>query len=222
MEDPALVVLSGSEPDRVFRALAPKMEPWRHFCELDRAGGPPYLGMPVSRAAIDGCAGRSPGLLVVAVREHFDELTAKLRKGDRIGARREAGLLGHYLADAAMPFHATRNFDGWETGNRGIHRFLEVTLFKQLRQEFRLCLSARALAPPSLEQGTPEETALNLLRGSIRMVPALLALDCRARPDPFARRRVARAEERSLQEELVSALCARMAAALRGCPPARA
>ncbi len=206
-----MVILSGSEPDRLFRNLAPGTEGWRHFFELDRASMPPYVGMPISRAAIEGCPGRSPGLLVVAVREHFDELTAKLRRQDWMAASREAGLLGHYLADAAMPFHATRNFDGFETGNRGIHRFLEVTLFRRRRERFEDCLTALASAsrPLASSPHTPEAIALGLLRGSIRKVPLLLGIDCRAGATSSGGRRL------EIMEEAIPVLCGSMLAASR-------
>lgn len=42
------------------------------------------------------------------------------------------GLLSHYSADAAMPYHASRDYDGYGTGNGGIHRFYETTCVDEL------------------------------------------------------------------------------------------
>ncbi|MCY3412270.1 MAG: zinc dependent phospholipase C family protein [Candidatus Heimdallarchaeota archaeon] len=38
------------------------------------------------------------------------------------------GYLAHYAADSTQPLHATSNFDGYETGNGGIHSRFEVDL----------------------------------------------------------------------------------------------
>lgn len=38
------------------------------------------------------------------------------------------GLMGHYVGDAAMPYHGTFNYDGWENGRGGIHSYYEETI----------------------------------------------------------------------------------------------
>lgn len=48
-----------------------------------------------------------------------------------------AGVLGHFVGDLAQPFHLTVNFDGWESGNGGVHHYLEEAVVEAL--------------PPSLE-----------------------------------------------------------------------
>ena len=45
-----------------------------------------------------------------------------------------SGLLSHFLADLGMPYHPTANFDGWVTGNGGIHSYLEVEIVNALDQ----------------------------------------------------------------------------------------
>jgi hypothetical protein len=37
----------------------------------------------------------------------------------------DLGLLAHYSGDASMPFHATSDFNGWKTGEGGIHFYFE-------------------------------------------------------------------------------------------------
>ncbi|MEY4616268.1 MAG: hypothetical protein RJB66_1228 [Pseudomonadota bacterium] len=42
------------------------------------------------------------------------------------------GLLGHFVADNAQPFHNTKNYDGWENGHGGIHGYYESDLVNAL------------------------------------------------------------------------------------------
>ena len=36
-----------------------------------------------------------------------------------------AGIMSHFIGDLGNPYHATRNYDGWETGQGGIHSYFE-------------------------------------------------------------------------------------------------
>lgn len=36
-----------------------------------------------------------------------------------------AGLLGHFVGDASMPYHTTSDYDGWANGHGGIHSYYE-------------------------------------------------------------------------------------------------
>ena len=61
-----------------------------------------------------------------------------------------AGIMSHFVGDLGNPYHATRNYDGWETGQGGIHSYFEsalVTSYKlALDQEvFDAALSGKGL-----------------------------------------------------------------------------
>src|SRR4029077_16003668 len=62
-----------------------------------------------------------------------------------------AGILSHYVADAHVPFHATVNYDGQLTGQRGIHARFEGELFARYRD--RLTIAPPALPPVSDPRG---------------------------------------------------------------------
>ena len=49
-----------------------------------------------------------------------------------------SGLLSHFVADLTMPYHPTSNFDGWVTGNGGIHAYFEVDVLNGLDQNLAL------------------------------------------------------------------------------------
>ena len=58
----------------------------------------------------------------------FDRLVKAFRERDWAETRLAAAYLSHFVADATMPLHATRNYDGQLTGNNGIHRRIEVEM----------------------------------------------------------------------------------------------
>jgi hypothetical protein len=44
-----------------------------------------------------------------------------------------AGIMSHFIGDLGNPYHATRNYDGWETGQGGIHSYFEGALVSSYR-----------------------------------------------------------------------------------------
>ncbi len=103
----------------------------RHFLNLDHYGAPPFrpcraIAAPPRRATGGESSGKAtlPWSAAGVARELRDELA----RGDLARARVTAGHLAHYAADATMPLHATENYDGQLTGQRGIHRRVEAEL----------------------------------------------------------------------------------------------
>jgi hypothetical protein len=70
------------------------------------------------------------GLNPWATKMVFDSLVAQLSRGDA-KAESTASDLGHYVADAHQPLHCTRNYDGQETGNNGIHSRYETEMINR-------------------------------------------------------------------------------------------
>ena len=111
----------------------------RHFFDIDalaeKAGLKSFEAFPVRRAEAERLVGtealdawgRGPWAAADAL-EAFADAFAQGRPDE---AFRQAGALAHYAADLHMPFHTTRNFDGQETGNEGIHFAVEVGLVKR-------------------------------------------------------------------------------------------
>lgn len=173
------VVRAALEPDDVFRHAYPELEAERHFMNIDGLAPAPFLGLPETHEALAACRLRpplKPGRLPLAVREYYDELVRYLRAGDELSSRRVAGLLGHYVADATMPLHATTNFDGWETGNRGIHFLLEVTFYEWDRRDIERAVG-RSRGLGSSLPADPEDLILALLREGHAHVPELMRID---------------------------------------------
>lgn len=82
-----------------------------------------------------------------------------------------AAVASHYLQDAYQPFHATDNFDGQRTGQRGVHARFERDLFE--RFEARLSVKP---APPA-PMVSARDAAFDALLASHRLVDAVLEAD---------------------------------------------
>lgn len=52
-------------------------------------------------------------------------LTSAFKKGDVKRILQLSAEMGHYIGDATVPLHTTTNYNGQETGQRGIHAFWE-------------------------------------------------------------------------------------------------
>lgn len=61
------------------------------------------------------------GILPWATQAAFDSLRNSMKRYDWTKAKQFAADLGHYVADGHMPLHITDNYDGYNTGNDGIH-----------------------------------------------------------------------------------------------------
>ncbi len=92
-----------------------------------------------------------------------------------------ASVSSHYLQDAYQPFHATDNYDGQATGQRGIHARFERDLIERFS-------SRLALAPgPPTPITQPRDAAFDVLLSSYKLVEQVLKADREAAEgrDPY-------------------------------------
>ena len=118
-----------------------RREAVRHFIHLDLYGRPPFAGLPRSRREATEKFGPKTvaerGTLPWRILELHGRLRRELRERSWSEALRTAGLAGHYVADAFMPLHTTRNHDGRTSGLHGIHRVVEAALVDARLDRFR-------------------------------------------------------------------------------------
>ena len=82
-----------------------------------------------------------------------------------------AAVAAHYLQDAHQPLHATDNFDGQRTGQRGVHARFERDLFE--RFEARLTVKPATPVP----MANARDAAFETLLASHRLVDRVLEAD---------------------------------------------
>lgn len=76
------------------------------------------------------------GTLPWATLTTFDSLKSCFERRDWDKAMVFAADLGHYVADGHMPLHITKNYDGRDTGNNGIHSRYESTMINAYISQF--------------------------------------------------------------------------------------
>lgn len=181
----ALVVERSVDPD-AWRVAGFKEEDKHHFLDLDWEGygTHPFAGLPRDYAAAVAKFGRESVERNGTLPWRAEEFHGNLRRAFEAYARRgRAGrfdillfsaALGHYVADAHVPFHAVVNYDGQLTGQRGIHARFESRLLEQYGD--RLTVQPRPMAAIR----DPREFVFDRLIEGTRLVPAILKSDLEA------------------------------------------
>jgi hypothetical protein len=168
---------------------------WRFSEDLVRRG-----------AGIPGWVAVSVGMLPYAIAETYEQLTAELAmwraetsqhgadtpaaKALEHAAVHSAGLLGHYVGDAAQPLHTTLHYDGWDqsfekrpefSSKRGIHFRFETAYVNANVDEGLVEKRVREGQPLS---GEPMDAAMGLIRDSHQHVEEIYRLDAAGAIDP--------------------------------------
>ena len=109
-----------------------------------------------------------------AIADLADRMTEALRGGDWVEASRCGATLGHYVGDIHMALHCTKNFNGQETRQHGVHTRIEGDMAKAF-------IRTEELVPPPAEY-LPDvfHAALSWIADSYALVPVWLEADLRA------------------------------------------
>ncbi|HEY7515431.1 MAG TPA: alkaline phosphatase family protein, partial [Vicinamibacteria bacterium] len=173
------------DPD-LWRTAGREGENPNHFLDLDAFPAPPdtlLLGPESAHLARFGAEAARYGRLPWRVEEAYRDLVAAFRVGRPAPVLQAAAVLGHYLGDAHVPFHATRNYDGQLTGQTGLHRRWEAELFERFERQI---LEGVEITPARPGPG-PLEATFGALRESLADVEgALLADRASAGPADYA------------------------------------
>lgn len=115
------------DPDK--RRYSNPDEAPRHYIDLDRYGAHPVDSLPhrwddaVSKYGEDSL--NAHGIVPWYVPLMLHRLTEAFKEKDKYKILHYSADIGHYIADAHVPLHCTRNYNGQLTGQTGIHGFWE-------------------------------------------------------------------------------------------------
>ena len=115
------------DPDK--RRYADPEEAPRHFIDIDRYGEHPFDSLPkywkdaVVKIGEDTL--KAHGIVPYYIPKMLYRLTEAFKEKDKFKILKLAAELGHYIGDAHVPLHCTRNYNGQLTGQHGIHGFWE-------------------------------------------------------------------------------------------------
>jgi hypothetical protein len=138
------VVEHAIDPD-LWRVAGWQEEPPRHFVDMDAYGPYPFKELPHN---YDEAVKRYGGDFVIKngtlpwrTEEIFKRLVEAftLQAGySRDNIKFFSAIIGHYVSDAHVPFHAALNYDGQLTGQWGIHSRFESELFELYRAKLAI------------------------------------------------------------------------------------
>ncbi len=118
------------DPD--MRRYAIKEEAPRHYIDIDKYGSYPWPGLPhrwdsaVAKFTADSL--QAHGIVPWWIQTMLGRLTKAFREKDQAKILKLSAEIGHYIADAHVPLHASSNHDGQHTNQKGIHGFWESRL----------------------------------------------------------------------------------------------
>jgi hypothetical protein len=101
----------------------------RHYIDIDNYGSFPYAELPHSwKEAVEKFGEDTllaNGIVPWHVQTMLSRLTAAFREKNYAQILKNSAEIGHYIADAHVPLHASSNHNGQLTGQEGIHAFWE-------------------------------------------------------------------------------------------------
>jgi hypothetical protein len=115
------------DPDK--RRYAVKEEGPRHYIDIDHYGTYPFDALPrkwdsaVAKFSEDTLS--AYGIVPWWVQTMKARLTTAFKEKEAAKILKLSAEIGHYIADAHVPLHASSNHDGQHTDQKGIHGFWE-------------------------------------------------------------------------------------------------
>ncbi len=117
------------------------------------------------------------GTLPWTIQETFDALVQAFKDKDGSKIVEKATWLGHYVGDAHVPFHACANFDGQDTGQKGIHAIWESNMLDHNTDEIAKAAAKLAAAMPVAVISDPTGWAFERLIAGDHYAHEILAKD---------------------------------------------
>lgn len=130
-------------PDRRRYAMTGEAE--RHFIDLDNYPDSvkailPGISWEEAVKMVREETLRANGIVPWQIQRMKSQLTAAFRSREASQILRIATDLGHYIADANVPLHTTKNYNGQLTDQHGIHGFWESRLPELFSPEYDLLI----------------------------------------------------------------------------------
>ena len=132
------------DPDKISR-VDPDEAP-RHYIDMEYFGNPDeipvYWKQAVQKYGEDSL--KKCGVLPWHISTMLFRLTEAFKEQDAFRILLLSARLGHYVADATMPLHTTKYYNGRTPEERGIHAFWETRIPELIASEFSFFLGNAA------------------------------------------------------------------------------
>jgi hypothetical protein len=136
---PSIAFLSehASDPDK--KRYVVGSEAPHHYIDIDYYGRYPFDSLPrkwayaVNKFSADTL--KAHGIVPWWIQTMLQRLTSAFREKDQVKILKYSADIGHYIADAHVPLHASSNHNGQLTGQQGIHAFWESRIPELLAEK---------------------------------------------------------------------------------------
>ncbi|SFS45793.1 hypothetical protein SAMN04487890_101613 [Mucilaginibacter polytrichastri] len=147
----------------------------RHFFDADYYGKTPFKTVPHKWNDAVACYSKDTlikyGTVPWSIQYQYYKLVRAFKAHDTTGILHASADLGHYVSDACVPLHLTKNYDGQLTNQKGIHSLWESRLPEQFASHYHLYIGkARYIDNPLSE-------AFIICRGSYKAVDSVISFD---------------------------------------------
>ena len=143
------------DPDK--RRYADPDEAPRHYLDIDKYGKYPYDNLPrkwkeaIVKYSEDTL--KAHGIVPWHIEKMYYRLVNAFKDQDKNRILRNSADLGHYIADAHVPLHATSNYNGQFSNQVGIHGLLESRLPELFNAEYDFFVGKARLINSPLQEG---------------------------------------------------------------------
>lgn len=104
----------------------------QHFIDLDSLDSPPFTKVRVDKAAAEAAFGKDKlnqaGIVPWVIQERYQKLVAAFKASDLAEVVVQSSVVAHFVGDAHVPFHATKDWDGNKPEEKGLHFRWETNL----------------------------------------------------------------------------------------------
>jgi hypothetical protein len=176
----AFIVERAIDPD-LWRTAGWEDEGPRHFVDMDAYGPYPFTNLPrLYEEAVKQHGEefvKKNGTLPWRTEEVYRKLVEAFQQKapfSRDNIKFFSAVVGHYVGDAHVPFHAALNYDGQLTQQWGIHSRFEAELFERYRTRLRVVPGP--IAPIS----NPRDYIFSALTSGFPFTERILEADKRA------------------------------------------
>ncbi|HUW58820.1 MAG TPA: hypothetical protein VMZ92_19440, partial [Planctomycetota bacterium] len=158
-----------------------------HFIDLDKLDNAPFDGIPKTYAAAVAKFGEeriaAAGTLPWEIAARTEQLTDAFREARWEDVLKHSAWIGHFIADATVPLHTTKNYKGQFSGNvildergpnRTVHHRLEWGLLEALPEHYDAVVGRPENVKP-LDDVLAE--AWRTIRTSYTLIPEVLNAD---------------------------------------------
>lgn len=163
------------DPDK--RRYADTAEAGRHFIDADHYGSSPFDSIPEKyKDAVKkytASALKDQGIVPWHIEKTYYALVKAFQERDSSKILRISANLGHYVSDAHVPLHTTKNYNGQLTNQVGIHGFWESRLPELFAGEYDF------FTGPAKYIDNPLKTAWKIVRNAYSYKDSVLQIEAR-------------------------------------------